>query len=87
MATEGIDFVTDGFPAPGLRKTQRFITAHDSGGRSYFETSDHGDHHRVMGEKQAVANILYSTKENPVELNGDVDIKFAKENEVRLAWL
>ncbi len=35
-----------------------------------------------MGEKQAVMNIIYSTKETPVDLNDDVDIKFAKENEV-----
>lgn len=82
MAYGGIDYVTDGFPGPGLRKTQRFITGHDAEGKGYFETSDYGDHHRVMGEKQAVANILYSTKETPVELNGDIDIKFAKENEV-----
>lgn len=82
MATGGVDFVTDGWPAPGLPKTQRFITGHDSNGKSYFVTSDHGDHHRVMGEKQAVANILYSTQETPAELSGDGDIKFAKENEV-----
>lgn len=88
MASGGIDFITtDGFPAPGLRKTQRFITGHNSEGKGYFVTSDHGDHHRVMGEKQAVANILYSTRETPVELNDDVDIKFAKENEVRMLCL
>lgn len=82
MATAAIDFVTDGFPAPGLRKTDRFITAYNAEGKGYFHTSDNGDHHRVMGEKQAVANILYSTYENPVELNGEVDIKLAKEQEV-----
>ncbi|KAI9789485.1 MAG: hypothetical protein M1816_006027 [Peltula sp. TS41687] len=74
-------YVTDGFPGPGLRKTQRLITAHNAEGKGYFETTDAGDHHRVMGEQQAVANILYSTRDNPVELNGEVDIKFAKENE------
>lgn len=36
-----------------------------------------------MGEGQAVAVIPYSTKENPVDLNGDVDVSFARENEVR----
>lgn len=85
MATGGIDFVTDGFPDPGLRKTQRFITGHDSNGRSCFVTSDHVDHHRVMLEKQAASDVLDSSKKNPVELTGEVDIKFAKENEVRLA--
>lgn len=37
-----------------------------------------------MGDKQAISNILYSTKETPVEMNGDVDIKYAAENEVCL---
>lgn len=83
MASGGIGCITDGFPAPGLRKTHRFITGHDAEGKGYFQTSDNGDHHRVMGENQAVANILYSTKENPVELNYDVDIKYARDNEVR----
>lgn len=82
MATAAIDFVTDGFPAPGLPETKRFITGYNAEGKSYFHTSDNGDHHRVMGEKQAVANILYSTYENPVELNGEVDIKRAREQEV-----
>ena len=82
MATAAIDFVTDGFPAPGLRKTQRLITGHGADGKGHFLVTDNGDHHRVMGEKQAVAVIPYSTKENPVELNGDVDVKFARENEV-----
>jgi hypothetical protein len=36
-----------------------------------------------MGEAQAVANIIYSTATNPVDLNGDVDVEFARENEVR----
>lgn len=35
-----------------------------------------------MGEKQAVAVISYSTKETPVELNGDKDVEYARENEV-----
>ena len=82
MATGAIDAITKGYPAPGLRNTERFITAHGADGKGYFHTSDHGDHHRVMGEKQAVMNIIYSTRETPVDLNEDVDIKFAKENEV-----
>ena len=79
----GVNSITNGFPAPGLRETQRLVTSHDARGKGYFLTTDHGDHHRVMGEKQAVANILYSTRENPVDLNGDQDIEFAKRNEVR----
>ena len=35
-----------------------------------------------MGEQQAVANIIYSTQETPVELNGNVDIEKAAAEEV-----
>lgn len=47
-----------------------------------FLSTDIGDHHRTLGEKQAIANIIYSTKETPVELNGDHDIEFARSTEV-----
>ena len=77
-------YISDGFPAPGLRTTQRLITGHNADGKGCFQTVDEGNHHRVMGEKQAVANILYSTRENPVDLNGDLDIDFAKNNEVHI---
>ena len=83
MATAAIDFITDGYPAPGLRKCQRLITGHGEDGKGHFLVTDAGDHHRVMGEKQAVAVIPYSTKETPVELNDDADMKFARNNEVR----
>lgn len=73
------------FPAPGLRQMFRHITGHNEKGESIFLSSDHGDHHRVMGEQQAVANILYSTQETPVELNGDVDVEKARSQEVRRA--
>ena len=81
MTDAAKDFITDGFPAPGLRKTHRLITGHGADGRGHFRVIDNGDHHRVMGEQQAVAVIPYSTKENPVELN-DVDVAFSRENEV-----
>lgn len=70
------------FPAPGLRQIFRHITGHNGEGKSVFLKSDQGEHHRVMGEQQAVANIIYSTQETPVELNGDVDIEKAKAREV-----
>ncbi|CAG8904538.1 unnamed protein product [Penicillium egyptiacum] len=83
--TAAINFITDGFPAPGLRPTQRLITGNkEEDGKGYFLVTDNGDHHRVMGENQAVANIIYSTNENPVDLNDDKDIKYAQENEVSL---
>jgi hypothetical protein len=71
------------FPAPGLRRTVRHITGHNAEGKGVFIQTDCGDHHRVIGNEQALANIIYSTKETPVEMNGDVDLKYAKENEVR----
>ncbi|RDA83523.1 hypothetical protein CP532_4150 [Ophiocordyceps camponoti-leonardi (nom. inval.)] len=69
------------FPAPGLRKTVRHITGHNAEGKGVFLGTDCGDHHRIIGNEQAIANIIYSTKETPIELNGDVDLKYAKENE------
>lgn len=72
------------FPAPGLHRTVRHITGVNKDGKSIFLSTDCGDHHRVMGNEQAVANILYSTKETPANLNNNEDIKYAKENEVRL---
>ena len=83
MATAAIDFVTDGFPAPGLRETQRLITGNsDEDGKGHFLATDHGDHHRVMGEKQAVAVIPYSTQGAKVNLNENKDIEFAMTHEV-----
>ncbi|KAI1274050.1 NAD(P)-binding protein [Xylaria sp. FL0933] len=64
----------------------RHITGHNEKGESVFLSSDQGDHHRIMGEKQAVANILYSTQETPVELNGDVDIEKARAKEPPLHY-
>jgi len=75
----GIGYIQE-FPAPGLRRTVRNITGHDASGREVFLSTDSGDHHTIMGEQQAISNILYSTHETPVEINGDVDIKHAKEN-------
>lgn len=72
------------FPAPGLRRTVRHITGHNAEGKGVFIKTDCGDHHRVIGNDQALANIIYSTKETPVEMNGDVDLKFALENEVSI---
>jgi len=69
------------FPADGLRLSERFITGHNKDGQGVFLHTDHGDHHRVMVGGKGVANIIYSTKGDPVDLTNDVDIKFAMENE------
>ncbi|KAK0622033.1 hypothetical protein B0T17DRAFT_609007 [Bombardia bombarda] len=69
------------FPAPGLRKTVRHVTGHNAEGKGIFLSSDHGDHHRIIGNEQSVANILYSTKETPIDMANDVDVKYAAENE------
>jgi hypothetical protein len=75
----GAGYITQGFPAPGLRRTVRHITGFDGEGNSIFLSTDCGDHHRLMGDSQAIANILYSTAETPVDLNGDADIQHAKQ--------
>ncbi|KAL3484004.1 hypothetical protein BJX62DRAFT_248832 [Aspergillus germanicus] len=77
----GKGYVVNGFPAPGLRKTVRHITGYNEAGQSVFLSTDCGDHHRDMGEGRAVANILYSTRETPIDLRDDRDIKAAKETE------
>ena len=82
----GAGYVVGGYPAPGLRKAVRHITGHNTEGKSVFLGTDLGDHHRIMGDSQAIANIMYSTKETPVELNGDHDITYAAENEVCLCY-
>ncbi|KIA75784.1 hypothetical protein HK57_00398 [Aspergillus ustus] len=70
------------FPAPGLRRTVRHITGHNAEGKGIFiNTPDSGDHHRIIGNEQAIATIMYSTKEAPAELNNDVDLLHAKANE------
>ncbi|KAL2810945.1 hypothetical protein BJX63DRAFT_444386 [Aspergillus granulosus] len=77
----GQNFIVDGFPAPGLRKTVRHITGYNEAGQSVFLSTDCGDHHRVIGEAQAVANILYSTRETPIKLAENADVQAAKETE------
>ncbi|KAI0096908.1 hypothetical protein GGR51DRAFT_489053 [Nemania sp. FL0031] len=72
-------FITNGFPAPGLRETHRHITGFDEHGKSIFIVSDSGDHHRVMGEGEALANIMYSTRETPVDINEEADLAKARE--------
>ncbi|KAJ8119175.1 hypothetical protein ONZ43_g3833 [Nemania bipapillata] len=74
-------FITQDFPAPGLKRIQRHITSFDEHGKSIFLPTDCGEHHRVMGEGEALANIIYSTRETPVDINEEVDISKAKEKE------
>ena len=82
MAEDSKGYYTESFPAPGLRQIFRHITGHNPQGESVFLHSDHGDHYRLMVERQAVANILYSTRETPVDLNENVDIQKTKSEEV-----
>jgi len=72
------------FPADDLRASQRFITSHNKEGKGVFITTDDGDHHKIMVRGKGVANIIYSTLGNPVDLANEVDVKYAKENEVYL---
>ena len=71
-----------GFPGTGLRPARRFITGHNKEGKGIFIKDDDGDHHRVMVRGKGVSNIIYSTEGNPVDMNDDVDVEYAKNNEV-----
>ncbi|CAH0003354.1 unnamed protein product [Clonostachys byssicola] len=76
-------YINTEWPAPGLRRNVRHITGHNEDGKAVFLATDCGDHHTMIGNQQALANIIYSTKETPVDLGGDADLKYAKENIVR----
>lgn len=72
------------FPADDLRAARRLITSHNAQGQGVFCVEDDGDHHKVMVRGKGVANIIYSTHENPVDMNDEKDIKYAKANEVSI---
>ncbi|KAI1338695.1 cupin domain-containing protein [Xylariaceae sp. FL0016] len=74
-------YVQTPHPVQGLPRVVRHITGHDAEGKSVFLATDIGDHHRELVNKSAIANIIYSTSEHPVELNGEADLKYARENE------
>lgn len=76
------EYYVGDFPAPGLRQIVRHITHNAADGHSRFLSSDHGEHYRFMVENQAVANIIYSTRETPVDLNDNADVVKAHEQEV-----
>ncbi|KAI1123017.1 hypothetical protein F5Y10DRAFT_252733 [Nemania abortiva] len=86
QSTPGAGFITEGFPAPGLPRTQRHITGYNAEGKSVFLHTDSGSHYRIMGEQQAIANILYSTSATPVDTSGDSDIKMAQDKEPPLSY-
>ncbi|KAI0197900.1 hypothetical protein F4808DRAFT_463280 [Astrocystis sublimbata] len=75
------EYYVHSFPAPGLRQIVRHITGNTADGKSRFLESNSGEHCRFMVENQAVANIIYSTQETPVDLNNNIDIAKAHEKE------
>lgn len=74
------------FPADELRSCRRFVTGHNADGQGVFIKDDTGDHHRLLVDGGAAANIIYSTKESPVDMNDNKDVKYAEENEVSLRF-
>ncbi|MCJ1327605.1 hypothetical protein MMC10_004276 [Thelotrema lepadinum] len=74
-------YVQTPHPVQSLPPVVRHITGHNAEGKSVFLSTDGGDHHRELVNKSATANIIYSTNQHPVELNGGEDIKYAHENE------
>ncbi|KAI1432420.1 hypothetical protein GGR50DRAFT_688960 [Xylaria sp. CBS 124048] len=81
MPNPGAGYVQTPHPVHGLPRVVRHITSHDAEGKSVFLSTDGGDHHRELVNQSAIANIIYSTREHPVDLNGGVDIKHAREIE------
>ncbi|KAI1771733.1 hypothetical protein F4818DRAFT_428894 [Hypoxylon cercidicola] len=75
------EYYVRSFPAPGLRQIVRHITGNTPDGKSRFLESDSGEHYRFMVENRAVANIIYSTQETPVDLNDNKDVFKAHEKE------
>ena len=71
----------------GLPRVVCHITGHNAEGKSVFLSTDGGDHHHELVSQSAIANIIYSTNQHPVELNGDVGINYTHENEVRTPQL
>lgn len=69
-------------PVQGLPRVVKHITTRDAQGRSVFLSTDIGDHHRELANKSAIANVLYSTSQVPVDLKDNVDLKHAQQKEV-----
>ncbi|KAI0154648.1 hypothetical protein GGR57DRAFT_512185 [Xylariaceae sp. FL1272] len=74
-------YVQTPHPVQGLPRIVRHVTGHNAEGKSVFLSTDVGDHHRELVNKSAIANIIYSTNQHPVELSGNADVKYAHENE------
>ncbi|KAL0636592.1 hypothetical protein Q9L58_004437 [Maublancomyces gigas] len=74
-------FICTTFPAPGLKPIQRHITTHNDKGLGVFLEADGGAHFRPLVKGKGVGNIIYSTRDNPVDVKDDVDLKYAAENE------
>lgn len=68
-----------------LPRVVRHVTGRNAEGKSVFLSTDDDDHHhqRELVNRSAIPTIIHSTYQHPVELNGDVDIEYAHENEVR----
>lgn len=44
--------------------------------------SDHGDHRDIMLGGLGAQNIFYSSGSNPIDVNNDTDLEFAKQKVV-----
>ncbi|KAI1426164.1 cupin domain-containing protein [Xylaria sp. FL1777] len=77
MSTSG---PLENFPAPGLRTPKRIITGHNEQGNADFLQANQGDHLAAMLGGAAAQSIIYSVKGNPIQITGDVDLEFAKNN-------
>lgn len=78
----GAGYIQAPWPVAGLPRVQRHITGYSDQGKSVFLSTDSGAHHKELVDKGALANIIYSTNQHPVELNDNADIEFQAKNEV-----
>ncbi|KAK3292859.1 uncharacterized protein B0H64DRAFT_363025 [Chaetomium fimeti] len=69
-----------GFPGKGLPDIRRYITTHNAQGEGVFLPSDNGDNKALMANGRGVQNVLYTTKGAAVDLNGEADIAWARDN-------
>lgn len=69
-------------PVEGLPRVVSYIAGHNEEGKSVFLSTDSNEHHRELVNKSVIANTIYPAEHHPVELNGELDTKYAYHNEV-----
>ncbi|CAN8106527.1 unnamed protein product [Discula destructiva] len=79
------DHVQSPQPAHRLTSVVRHITTTNAQGDSVFLPTDIGDHRLELFNQSAVANILYCTKQVPVDLDDEVDVDYVRKTKPSMA--